>query len=198
VFLALFCHISVTILSPKLKAKKRLNHLSEAKIAACISTDIIDIHDYARTGSKLDGLSNIVVHYVGNPATSAKNNRDYFNSEGVNVSSHFIVGLEGEVIQCLPLEEISAASNHRNHDTISIEVCHPDQSGKFSEKTYDALLELLSWLCFEFDLETEAIIRHYDVTGKECPLYYVLNPEEWEELLSDVDLKLSNYQEGTN
>ena len=32
----------------------------------------------------------------------------------------------------------------------------------------------------------EHIIRHYDVTGKECPLYYVEHEDKWEEFRDDV------------
>ena len=46
---------------------------------------------------------------------------------------------------------------------------------------------------FRFDLTEENLIRHYDVTGKMCPLYYVENPLEWEALKSDVQRKI---QEG--
>ena len=55
--------------------------------------------------------------------------------------------LEGEVLQCIPLTEISYASNTRNSDTVAIEVCHPDETGKFSAVTYDRVVELTAWLC---------------------------------------------------
>ena len=84
----------------------------------------------ARTGIPISDVKNIVIHYVGNPNSSAQNNREFFNNPTTKVSSHFIVGLEGEIIQCVPLSEKSSASNWRNKDTISIEVCHPDESGK--------------------------------------------------------------------
>lgn len=134
----------------------------------------------------------MVIHYVGNPNTTAQANRNYFESlssgaEGVYASSHFVVGLEGEVIQCIPLTEISYASNERNGDTVSIEVCHPDETGAFAPVTYDRLVELTAWLCrtFRLDPETE-VIRHYDVTGKVCPKYYVENPDAWDAFRADV------------
>ena len=141
----------------------------------------------ARTGQMLDSINNIVIHYVGNPNTTAKNNRDFFAMESTEVCSHFVIGLKGEVIQCVPLNERSAASNHRNKDTISIEVCHPDKTGKFNKATYDSLVKLTSWLCETFDLKSDDVIRHYDITGKECPLYYVNNPNEWKAFIKDVE-----------
>lgn len=140
----------------------------------------------ARKGKKLDKVKYIVIHYVGNPATSAQNNRDYFAKSDTQVCSHFVIGLNGEIIQCVPLNERSAASNERNKDSISIEVCHPDKNGKFNDATYESLVKLTSWLCGEFDINEESVIRHYDVTGKLCPLYYVNNPEEWSKFRNEI------------
>jgi N-acetylmuramoyl-L-alanine amidase CwlA len=126
---------------------------------------------------------------VANPGSTAMANRNYFNSSDSTTSSHFIVGLEGEVILCVPLDEKSSATNERNLDTISIEVCHPDETGEFSPDTYASLIRLLSWLCEEFELGREDIIRHYDVTGKLCPKYYVEHPEAWEALKNQVKIK---------
>ncbi len=151
-----------------------------------IQQAVIDIDGVSRSGEKLSEVKDIVVHYVGNPGSSAKGNRDYFDSDQSQVSSHFVVGLEGEVLLCVPLDEKSAASNHRNIDTISIEVCHPDETGKFTFETNVSLVRLLSYLLERFDLDTENIIRHFDVTGKQCPLYYVANPDAFQALKQEV------------
>lgn len=99
--------------------------LKAIEIPDWIDKQIIRMHNTARTGTELDGVKNIVIHYVGNPGTTAQNNRDYFDKPSTEVSSHFLVGLDGEVIQCVPLWEKSAASNWRNSDTVSVEVCSP-------------------------------------------------------------------------
>ena len=45
----------------------------------------------------------------------------------------------------------------------------------------DSLVRLTAWLCGEFGLDPQRdVIRHYEVTGKECPLYYVRNPDAWQ------------------
>ena len=153
-----------------------------------VRVELIFVDGASRRGEKLEAVRDIAVHYVGNPGSSAMANRNYFNSPDSTTSSHFIVGLEGEVILCVPLDEKSSATNERNLDTISIEVCHPDETGEFNEKTRASLLRLLSYLLEEFDLDRENIIRHYDVTGKICPKYYVENPAAWEELKNSVEL----------
>ena len=104
------------------------------------------------------------------------------------------MGLSGEVIQCVPIYERSAASNDRNKDTLSIETCHPDESGKFNQATYNSLVKLTAYLCYQFDLKQNDVIRHYDVTGKNCPKYYVENEDEWENFKKDVGKAIDDYR----
>lgn len=144
----------------------------------------------ARKGKELKEIKDIVIHYTGNPTSTAQNNRDYFNKFTTTVCSHFVVGLDGEIIQCLPIDEVSAASNHRNKDTISIEVCHPDATGKFNDETYLSLVKLTAWLCDNSGLDKNNIIRHYDVTGKNCPLYFVEHEDAFETFKSDVEKEM--------
>lgn len=153
-----------------------------------VTVDLIAVDGDSRRGEKLEAVRDIAVHYVANPGTGAKANRNYFDSPDSETSSHFIVGLEGEVILCVPPNEKSSATNERNRDTISVEVCHPDETGEFSPVTYESLVRLLAWLCDTYDLSEENLIRHYDVTGKLCPLYYVEHPEAWEKLKQDVKI----------
>ena len=161
-----------------------------------VTEDLLPVNRFSRPGIPLERIDGVVIHYVGNPATSAEANRNYFASlssgtENIFASSHFIVGLEGEVLQCIPLTEIAYASKDRNGDTVSVEVCHPDETGEFSQETYERVVELTAWLCrtFELDPKTE-VMRHYDVTGKICPRYYVEHPEAWEQFLADTETAL--------
>lgn len=160
--------------------------IDEITMPKWVDEQIINVNGLARRGELLDSIKDIVVHYVGNPKSTAQQNRDYFNNPVVEVSSHFVVGLEGEVIQCVPLDEKSSASNWRNNDTISIEVCHPDETGKFTKKTYNSLVRLTAWLRDQYDLDKKNIIRHYDITEKQCPIYYVKNEDAWEQFKKDV------------
>ena len=166
-----------------------------------VEKDYLTVNPYSRPGEPLEKINGVVIHYVGNPGTTAHANRNYFESlasglENTYASSHFIVGLEGEVIQCVPLTEIAYASNTRNGDTVSIEVCHPDETGEFSPVTYDRTVELTAWLCREFRLDpSQDVIRHYDVTGKECPRYYVEHPEAWDDFRADVASEMKRQNE---
>lgn len=174
---------------------------AEARLPNYVTKDLLEVNEWSRPGEPLKRVRGVVLHYVGNPGTSAQANRNYFNSLasgelGVYASSHFIVGLEGEVIQCVPLTEIAYASNSRNGDTVSVEVCHPDEAGEYAPVTYARVAELAAWLCWEFRLDPkEDVIRHYDVTGKRCPLYYVEHPDAWEALLEDIEAELEAREE---
>jgi N-acetylmuramoyl-L-alanine amidase CwlA len=165
---------------------KTLTDIGNKKVQQMLLTP----NEYSRPQIPLKKVKSVVVHYTANPGTTGKANRNYFENLRINkttsASSHFVIGLKGEIIQCIPLDEISYASNDRNIDTISIECCHPDETGKFNDKTYESLIALLSWLCTEYRLKPDDIIRHYDVSGKLCPLYYVNNEDAWEKLKTDV------------
>ena len=159
-----------------------------------VTEDFLSISEYSRPGYGLTEVNNIVVHYVGNPGTSAAGNREYFenlsnpelNPAGTGASSHYVVGLEGEIVQCIPIYEVAFANYPRNYDTISIEVCHPDESGKFNETTYWTLVRLCAYLLEQTGMDPEQLIRHYDVSGKLCPVYYVEHPEEWSQFKNNV------------
>lgn len=156
-----------------------------------ITEEFLTPNEYSRPQIALNEVTGVVVHYTANPGTGAENNRNYFEGLATSgetyASSHFVIGLEGEVVQCIPLTEISYASNDRNSDTISIECCHPDETGKFNEDTYNTLVHLTAYLMGQYDLEIEDVIRHYDVSGKDCPKYYVENEDAWEQFKSDVE-----------
>lgn len=156
-----------------------------------IREDYLTVNEYSRPGDTVSDISKIVIHYTGNPGSTAQGNRDYFESLAENpvtsASSHFVIGLDGEIIQCIPLNEIAYASNRANEYSISIECCHPDDSGEFTVATYNRCVVLTAELCSYYHLDPETdVIRHYDVTGKECPLFYVEHPEEWEMFLDFV------------
>lgn len=161
-----------------------------------IEERLLTINSYSRSGEKQNKIENIVVHWVGNANSSAVANRNYFenlkDSHKAYASSHYIVGLNGEILRCIPEDEVAfhSGSYSMNRKSIGIEDCHPDWEGKFNENTYNSLVELCADICKRYDLGIDAIIRHYDVTGKECPRYYVRNESEWIKFKNDVANKI--------
>ncbi len=155
-----------------------------------VEKDLLPLNEYSRSGDWLEAVNGVVVHYTGNPGTTARQNRNYFaglaRSHETYASSNFVIGLEGETLLCVPVNEVAYASSQRNIDTLSIEVCHPDEEGAFTAESYDALVRLVQWAVDTYGLDRSQILRHYDVTGKECPRYYVRDPGAWEDFLDEL------------
>ena len=179
---------------------------TDITVPSWITQDYIDVNEKTRPGRALTSVDNIVVHYVGNPGSTAKANRDYFNEIPLHddergASAHFVVGFDGDIVQCVPLGEMAQANYPMNDYTISIETCHPDETGRFTENTYRTLIKLVAWLCEEYGLTADDVIRHYDVSGKLCPIYYCPNtvdnpyghPEEWDRFREEVRFYMSTY-----
>lgn len=147
-----------------------------------ITDRIIPINKYNRPGTKFTPQK-ICVHYTGNAGSSAAAGAAYqmnvakgvFASKGQGVwtSSQYLVGLNGEVIRCVPDDEMAYAAANNNRGVIHIEVCHQDTSGKFNAVTITALGELVRSLMKKYSISADKVVRHYDLTGKHCPMYYV-------------------------
>lgn len=165
-----------------------------------LDVELLTVNPYSRPGTALEKVNGIVIHYTATPGATAIANRNYFenlkDTHTTKASSHFVVGLEGEIVQCIPTAEIAYASNDRNSDTISIECCYKNEDGSFEQATYDSVIKLTAWLCAKFGLTSEDVIRHYDVTGKLCPLYYVEHEDAWAQFKKDVDTYLQVYKTG--
>ncbi|MCI8365253.1 MAG: N-acetylmuramoyl-L-alanine amidase [Eubacterium sp.] len=181
-----------SLLGAKREADTMLSELN-------LSVNLLDINKYSRPGTKLAKVKGVVVHYTANPRTDAIANRNYFNNlpkinakKGTNTyaSSHFVIGIDGTIVQCIPTGEIAYASNDRNLDTISIECCHKKKNGKLTKATYHSLIRLTKYLCIRFGLEVKDVIRHYDVTGKNCPKYFVQHPDAWTRFLEETEAEL--------
>lgn len=184
---------------------KRLS--SEVVKELNISEQFIEPSKINRPQTMLKSIDTIVVHFFGLAGCSAQSSRDYMNnlSNGMfgnyeelkaknipTVSSHFVIGLEGEIIACVPTNEIAYCSNKANSHCISIEFAHPDVTGKPNKSTYTSLVKLVAYLCKEYNIDVEKVIRHYDVTGKICPAYYVRNTNEWSQFKNDVACELKS------
>ena len=83
----------------------------EITVPDWIVQDILPINEYSRPGIGLSEVNGVVVHYTGNPGTTAEQNRSYFGylaeTKEAYASSHFVIGIDGQIIQCVPLNEIA-------------------------------------------------------------------------------------------
>lgn len=155
-----------------------------------IQASLLTPNEYSRSQQELNEVNGVVIHCVGSPGVTAVSNRNHFEQMKLQkksaASMHFVVGLEGEIIQCIPVNETAYATAERNADTIAIEYCHNDAAGLPEAKTYDSLVKLTAKVCKEYKLTAADIMRHYDATGVNCPVYYVENGAAWSKFKEDV------------
>lgn len=193
-------HRSVSVQSVKQEKEQNQEEEFHQKVieeTPDYTVDLLTPNPYSRPQMAIAEVKGIVIHYTANPGTTAEQNRSYFeglkDTQKTKASSHFVIGMDGKIIQCIPSSEMSYASNDRNEDTLSIECCHQDETGQFTQETYDSLVELTAWLCGKFNLPVDTVIRHYDVTGKKCPIYYVEHEDAWVRFKEDVQKYLDEH-----
>lgn len=137
----------------------------------------------------------IVVHYTSNLGDTAKNNADYFAREKLKnpASAHYFVD-ESE-IWCSVIPSIVAyhvgakAYRHpecRNANSLGVEICMLDKQGNVRAKSIENAVKLVRELMKKYDVPVDHVLRHYDVTGKDCPAPMVEYPVLWEEFLSKL------------
>lgn len=132
----------------------------------------------------------IVIHYVGAVST-AKNNADYYAREKLNASAHYFVD-ENSIWQSVEDNNVawhcgtSGVYKHpdcRNLNSIGVEMCvKKDANGTwyFEKNTITNTVELVKYLMDKYNIPIDRVIRHYDVTGKNCPAPFVDKIKEWE------------------
>lgn len=172
-----------------------------------IEKDFITLNKYSRPGLKRKGVKAIEVHWVANPNATARQTRNWFqmlkSGKYGYASTQFAVGLDGEIIQMIPEDEIAYSSGARAKDfkpgiidrfgvrpyywTISIECQHIDWAGKMNAETVKSLMNLCVHLCEKYNLTAKDILLHYDITGKICHKWYVTNPKEWDAFKDIID-----------
>lgn len=165
-----------------------------------IITNLLTPNNYSRPQKKLNSIKALVIHYVANPNSSALANRNFFeNRKNGNTgygSAHEIIDLNGDVLICIPDNEMSyncgsdtytdrktneLGNSNPNYVTYGIECTHINNTGKMSDATYNTLIERCADLCIKYKLDPlKNIWTHKEVVGwKDCHLWFVKNPNEW-------------------
>lgn len=159
-------------------------------------------NNYQKCNSR--NIEYIVIHYTGNKGDSAKNNVDYFAREKVKTSAHYFVD-ENEIWQSVHDADIAwhcGAKNYkhktcRNSNSIGIEMCLLDKVGNIRLKTIDNTVNLVRELMQRYNINSKNVIRHFDVTGKNCPEPMITNDKLWHDFkkkLEDIqDMKVYKY-----
>lgn len=164
-----------------------------------IIEDLLTINSFSRSGKKIKEVKAVVIHWTANPMASAKANRNFFEmrKDGKNGigSAHYVVGVEGEIIRCIPDYEVAYhcgtdmldpisnkvytdlgrekfgkycldyKNNSPNNCTIGIELCPVNNEGDFRSETWNSAVELTALLLEQFRLSIEDVITHSDIVG---------------------------------
>lgn len=160
-----------------------------------------------RSWYTLRKLKGIVVHWTANttPRSTARANRNYFNTTDRYASAHYIVD-DHSIVQCLPDHEVGYHVGGRtyrpkgeeiredgltpNYFLIGLEMC-VNSDGDWN-KTYQHSVELTQYLLNKYNFTLNELYRHYDITGKDCPKM-MIEESAWQAFRHDVNRGL-NFQ----
>ena len=154
-----------------------------------ISTFKINFANRKNYGSIRTSIKYIVIHYTSNDGDSDEGNSNYFKNNIVNASAHYFVDNDS-ITQAVPDNYIAyhcgansyKHSECRNSNSIGIELCDSVKDGVIypDKNTIINAIELTKHLMKKYNIPKENVIRHYDVTGKHCPVYWV-NDSKWKD-----------------
>ena len=149
---------------------------------------IKDITNTNRTISNNRKIEYIVMHYVGAVST-ARNNASYFKNTYRGASAHYFVD-DNEIVQVVEDTDIAWHCGNdvyycgaRNSNSLSIEMCcYKMKNGNLNitADTEARAVELAKELIKRYNIPIGNIVRHYDVTRKNCPAPFVKDTERWE------------------
>lgn len=132
----------------------------------------------------------IVMHYTANNGDTARNNCDYYHRVGgLQASAHYFVDEHGAMQSVREGDTAwhcgARAYWHpecRNGNSIGIEMCsrkRADGSYYILPETVANAAALAREIMQRYGIDTDHVLRHYDVTGKRCPMPWVDDPAQW-------------------
>jgi N-acetylmuramoyl-L-alanine amidase CwlA len=154
----------------------------------------------------------LVIHYTGNDGDKAMNNAKYYRNTVVKASAHYFVDDE-EIVQSV--EDLTVAwavggkkwsdtgktgggtmyGKITNTNSISVELCDTVRNGRYeaSEKTLENAVVLCKELMERYNIPMENVYRHFDVSGKHCPAYF-MEEETWQAFKNRLEGKTVVYK----
>lgn len=135
----------------------------------------------------------IVLHYTANGKSykgMAYNNTSYFKSVYRGCSAHYFVD-DAEIWQSVEDRDSSwhcgdAASKNGcyNWNSIGIEIC--DNNGEITPAAEALAVQLVKLKMKQYNIPITRVCRHYDVTGKKCPLSWANDETKWRAFLAKL------------
>ena len=154
-----------------------------------------------------------VVHYTGNDCDTDEGNANYFANNNVGASAHYFID-DDSVTQSVPDNHtawsvgstglLDQGSPYRakgakywgkctNTNSLNFELCDTVKDGKhkLSEKTRANAVVFIAKKMHEHDIPISRLIRHFDVNGKLCPLYWVTDEDDWKKFKKEIQAKVN-------
>ena len=143
----------------------------------------------------------LVYHYTANDGDTDEANAKYFHNNVVKASAHKFVDDDSVTIS-VPDNYVAwhcggglqGSKGHTyykkctNTNSIGIEMCDTKRNGKYevTPKTRTNAIAIGKELVKKYGIKKENIIRHFDVTGKNCPAYFVKDEEAWKKFRDEI------------
>ena len=173
-----------------------------------LKINLANKNNYGSKRSK-SNIKWIVVHYTGNDGDSDEANGNYFKNNVVKASAHYFID-DDSITQSVPDDYVaysvggSKYSNCKqtgggkyygqatNANTLNVELCDSNKNGEVmaTERTLDNAITFIKKKMQEYNIDTEHVIRHFDVTGKSCPAYFCgssTGDKAWKEFKSKLE-----------
>ena len=143
----------------------------------------------------------LVYHYTANDGDTDEANAKYFHNNVVKASAHKFVDDDSVTISVPDNYTayhcgggLQGSNGHTyykkctNTNSIGIEMCDTIKNGKYevSSKTRANAIALGKELVKKYGIKKENVIRHFDVTGKNCPAYFVKDEEAWKKFRDEI------------
>jgi N-acetylmuramoyl-L-alanine amidase len=184
-----------------------------------ITDALLPINEWSRPGRELKEVRSVILHWTGNPMSTASQNRTFFADRARGTlgygSAHYIIDFTGEIIRCIPDNEVAyhcgtdktdpksgrvytdwarqvfgnyaSEKNSPNNASIGIELCTIDDEGHFRDATIQAAIELTAHICQVHGVKPDNIGTHHMVVGfKDCPRLWTTLPGLFNEFVEDV------------
>lgn len=164
-----------------------------------VTRQFLTPNEWSRPQKTIKEYKGIVMYWTANPDANARQTWLYFEAKKTGMggygSAHYVIGQDGEIMQCIPDNEIAyhCGTSQRDPDsgqmytdyarrkfghyavhwqttspnfcTIGIELCPSDNDGHFTERTITAAVELCGYLCRKHGMTADDITTHHDVVG---------------------------------
>lgn len=152
-----------------------------------------------------------VVHYTANDGDTDEANAEYFTRPNIKASAHYFID-DDSITESVPVEYTAYSVGGSRQDSgskyskngakyygkcinansVSFELCdtQKDKKNNLSKKTRENAVDFIARKMIELRIPSSNLIRHFDVTGKLCPLYFITDEDDWKKFKKEVVNKI--------